>query len=887
MRSAKNNHSQLSTLPAVGSQAGSQAGLNSQLLIAVVLFLLLPILFHTYVFQNRVIIDERYVVYLPDRYLSAVAWNRGEIPLWNPYVQCGAPHLGLHHVGALYPPNILAYAVLPPAAAFNLLQWLHYSLAGIGAFLLVRLSARAGRLGGGFGGGLWAGIVFMFCGFLMAHETHTPMDQSAAWLPLIFYFLVRLREKGDIASIILCALALTLQLLAGYMQVWAMTAFAALLYGIYDAVTERRVRVLAQVLGALVLGLALSSAQILATSEVVRETVRERLTYEQFVQYSFPRYLFPMLLFPYLFGTNFPDLYPTRYFGPWNLHEMTGYVGTAPLVLVALGLMVRRREDKARWFWFILAVVALLFVMGDDAPFYRVMYHVPVYNLFRAPARHWLLFGFAVSVLSGLGLAALIREKEEQSSTLQRHVPRFAGAGYLLAAAIVSLVLLYSFGKILRVAKVETGTLEMLRENFRMRNPAIWIPLALMVLGAASFIFAGKARSRWAFAPLFIVLLLEFAALRHSLFIGAQETDILFENRKRNPVYAFLTEKEKHPYDYRIFPVLKDIGEGVPELLYPCINQCCSIQSICGYGPFLPKNHIQLLGMYNTGVSRDRDFLIRQNRVISEMNVKYLLVADNESHRDIIQVIESARRATGEGRSAPLYELRSISPEKHIRVYENRAVRERAFVASSISAVTGVDEMINMARREAGSAPHAPSVALQAPRAVLRQLETLTTGTALIRSYGNNRVRIATKTTGQGVLVLADSFFAGWRAYVDGARVGILRADTLLRAVIVPPGRHIIDFVYTPKGFQIGLFLSLIVAAFLCFLATLSLGVSRTSSSVALSSSPVILSPSPVILSEAKNLVSHRLRVNSAKNLASHTLRVNSAKNLNEMTAKE
>jgi uncharacterized membrane protein YfhO len=56
--------------------------------------------------------------------------------------------------------------------------------------------------------------------------------------------------------------------------------------------------------------------------------------------------------------------------------------------------------------------------------------------------------------------------------------------------------------------------------------------------------------------------------------------------------------------------------------------------------------------------------------------------------------------------------------------------------------------------------------------------------------------------------VLLDRFAAGWQATVDDRAVEIERADLLVRAVPVGPGRHTVRFRYRAPGLRLGLALS-------------------------------------------------------------------------------
>lgn len=79
----------------------------------------------------------------------------------------------------------------------------------------------------------------------------------------------------------------------------------------------------------------------------------------------------------------------------------------------------------------------------------------------------------------------------------------------------------------------------------------------------------------------------------------------------------------------------------------------------------------------------------------------------------------------------------------------------------------------------------------------------------------NNRVRIEVQTPKAGYLVLADQFYEGWCATVDGVSAPICRANSFFRAVSLQPGRHVVDFVFIPKGFYAGLLIALIVLAYM------------------------------------------------------------------------
>ena len=83
-------------------------------------------------------------------------------------------------------------------------------------------------------------------------------------------------------------------------------------------------------------------------------------------------------------------------------------------------------------------------------------------------------------------------------------------------------------------------------------------------------------------------------------------------------------------------------------------------------------------------------------------------------------------------------------------------------------------------------------------------------GTATIERYRPEEVRVRVDTPQPALLVLLDAFDDGWRATLDnGSEIPIMRANTLVRAVAVPTGRHMVTFSYHTPLLEIGAWASL------------------------------------------------------------------------------
>jgi hypothetical protein len=62
---------------------------------------------------------------------------------------------------------------------------------------------------------------------------------------------------------------------------------------------------------------------------------------------------------------------------------------------------------------------------------------------------------------------------------------------------------------------------------------------------------------------------------------------------------------------------------------------------------------------------------------------------------------------------------------------------------------------------------------------------------------------------GYRLLVLADTFYPGWHARIDGQERRIFPSDVLFRGVVVPPGVHQVTFDYRPISLWLGCLLAL------------------------------------------------------------------------------
>jgi hypothetical protein len=82
-----------------------------------------------------------------------------------------------------------------------------------------------------------------------------------------------------------------------------------------------------------------------------------------------------------------------------------------------------------------------------------------------------------------------------------------------------------------------------------------------------------------------------------------------------------------------------------------------------------------------------------------------------------------------------------------------------------------------------------------------------------VMEYTSNRVVLETEISSPAYLSIAESYYPGWRAWVDGVEARIIRANYAYQAVPLPePGPHRIVLKFLPTEFKIGLWISVITA---------------------------------------------------------------------------
>lgn len=140
-----------------------------------------------------------------------------------------------------------------------------------------------------------------------------------------------------------------------------------------------------------------------------------------------------------------------------------------------------------------------------------------------------------------------------------------------------------------------------------------------------------------------------------------------------------------------------------------------------------------------------------------------------------------------------------------VKIYENVDNLPRAYVVHSARVIPD-DGVAIAAMRERTFRPADTVILAQEPARLVGGARG--TDRVEIVRYAPEHIVIRTETEDDGYLVLSDSYYPGWQAWLDGSPVPVYRANVIARAVDLPAGRHEIEFRYRPRSFHLGMAVS-------------------------------------------------------------------------------
>jgi uncharacterized membrane protein YfhO len=89
--------------------------------------------------------------------------------------------------------------------------------------------------------------------------------------------------------------------------------------------------------------------------------------------------------------------------------------------------------------------------------------------------------------------------------------------------------------------------------------------------------------------------------------------------------------------------------------------------------------------------------------------------------------------------------------------------------------------------------------------------------------FDNDAITYESNTKTPHLAVFSEIYYKDWNAYVDGEKKDIAKANYVLRSMVIPAGKHKIEFKFEPQSVIIGNKLSAIFGWLISVLAILAL----------------------------------------------------------------
>ncbi len=681
------------------------------------------------------------------RSLEAGAW-----PWWLAELYGGLPGMASFSTDFFHPIIFALHALRVPVAA--LYAWdmaLNVLLGGLGALFFAR---RA--LGVSWSAASLCAVFFSLSGTQLSpiYAGHANNVKAIALLPWILGSYWIWAQQGKRWALGLVGLGLGLQILAVGMQIAAYTGLALALSAAWLAWRQRVLRLRAWLgLGLVgILGAALSAPQLLPSMAYKSESLRENFGYEQFTSWSFPPLEAVTWFLPGFFGWR-----DAAYSGPWDFTLTTEYFGLLPWVLAAAGLGAygaRRKELGQAWLsqpeaWLLaLALLGLLSALGKYFPLHYLYYHMPVLKGFRSWVRFLCVFNIAWLALAAMGWDALIQGKAGARRSA------LVCAGLIAVSGLLALA--FKSGA-LAAAAAKTKDAAGLAAAYQSSA------LSALGLGALLALAAWFSTRAQRFAALALLLALVFHIYdTHSVssrYVVAMDSAAWV--KPPDWAQAWLKEFQLRPGRVEV------IGAQSP-------NQGASwgFEQAGGY----------------LGVPPRRAYHFRE--ALSQRPERYWQLS-NTRLVAINQVI-----------NAPWLKL--MGQASGLNLYENQAALARAWIVYQARLAKDEDEAASLLAAVDFDPLRSVIVEGVAPELGLGQ------GQVNVVRRGPGMIELEAKSSTQGLLVIAQAYFSGWSAQVNGQAASLRHANLAQTGLSLGPGASQIVLRYRSPQLGLSLLLGLL-----------------------------------------------------------------------------
>ncbi|HPQ20409.1 MAG TPA: YfhO family protein [Saprospiraceae bacterium] len=465
------------------------------------------------------------------------------------------------------------------------------------------------------------------------------------------------------------------------------------------------------------------------------------------------------------------EIQAPMYFGSLPFTSGPYYFGNLVFVLFILSIFFTK--GVLRYGLITAVIFTFLISLGKNFEFFnRLLFdYMPMFNKFRTPNSVLSVTGIFIPLGAALGLAALFKSDVDKAKYLK--ILRNVGIAFV-SFYLIMYILGPSFMDFRSAGDARIGQPQIIdalvEDRMAMYKTSVLSSLLITVAGlGVIYLFVNQKMGKViALAVLGIIAVFDLVHidtkyLSYSSFETAKDYDKIF--LPRNVDTQILADKDPN---FRVYDETRDPFNSAMTSYWH--------KTVGGY-------HAAKLQRYQDMI----DYYISKGnfKVFNMLNTKYF-ITKNASNEDVVQ----------------------INPA---------ALGNAWFVNQVLFVDTNNAEIDSIANID----PAGQAVVKSDFKNIVKNVNNTKNGDISLKEYGPNRLVYNCNTASDQFAVFSEIWYGddkGWKAYIDGTEVPIVRANYILRALDIPSGEHEIVFEFKPEKFFLGEKLSLIFSTLILLL---------------------------------------------------------------------
>lgn len=594
-------------------------------------------------------------------------------------------------------------------------------------------------------GSFFGAVAYSFSGFFLIWSQWNAHALVSAFFPLLILFSDRFLLQKKLKDGVFISIVLALEVLSGYPQLVIYSLFSVFVLALFriKKFNFKNTKTTILLFLFLLLGLLLSAFQLFPGYELISNSQRGGELIP--IKWAFLKWKEIITFFaPDYFGNHATG----NYWGDKNYLSVTGFVGVVSFIFAAISLKnIKRREIK-----YLITLTLVSFVLSFPTFIGVFLWKSGLLGLQAGISfRALVLFTLSISLLAGFGMDEFLKSKNDLRKLKIYKILMF-------------LFLIFGYFSYLAFKNPD-----LVNRTVALRN--MILPFGILSASLLGFIVFKKYLEERTVGYLFFLFLMIFELFRFGWkFTPFVPKKLIYPT---TPVLDFLESKAK---PFRI---------GVKDVMPVNHGMYYKIEYIGGYDAVYPGDISKYVSVLNSGSAnsnpQDRYAIVSNfsSPLFDIANGKYLLVKNDYEYDK--------------------NKFKEIFRDKSVVVLENNEAMPRAFMSFDWKIENGEDAFNylldeNFVKSKEIVLEEKPSI--EKSSGAMWYVEYL--------SYQPDASLMKVYTEKDGMLFVSDTYYPGWKVYVDGNKKKIYKADYAFRAVEIKKGVHNVEFKYEPESFIIG-----------------------------------------------------------------------------------